>query len=80
MIICALSSYLSAKSKVIRVTSALLKRLSLNAPRNCVRKSGAKRRVRKSENCDFMSRHLVLFLRCAFRASLVYHIKRQAAS
>ncbi len=38
------------RDSVSRITSAFLKTLSLNAPRNCVPKKGAKRRSRKRPN------------------------------
>src|SRR3989344_7436112 len=46
---CSLESPQSwADLNVIRITSAFLKKLSLNAPRSCVKKIGQKRRSRKS--------------------------------
>ena len=48
--ICAFSPYSSASLNVISITRAFLNRLSLNAPKNCVRKSGRNRLTIKSSN------------------------------
>ncbi len=47
---CAFRPYSSASLNVISITSAFLNRLSLNAPKNCVRKSGRNRLTVKSSN------------------------------
>ena len=46
------ASAAAATPKVRDTTTALRNRLSLKAPRNCVRKNGRKRRVPNSLNCD----------------------------
>lgn len=46
--------FCSARRKVMRITRALLKRLSLKAPKNCVKKRGRKRLVVNNENCVLM--------------------------
>ncbi|MPN01785.1 hypothetical protein SDC9_148997 [bioreactor metagenome] len=51
---CAFSPYSSASLNVINITRAFLNRLSLNAPKNCVRKSGRNRLTVNSSNCVFI--------------------------
>src|SRR5688572_15329679 len=60
--------------KVTEITSALRNRLSLKAPKNCVRKNGRKRRVPSSRNCDFSApgtcsgNSIGTFIACAAQA------------
>lgn len=49
--ICAFKPCSSASLNVISMTRAFLKRLSLNAPKNCVRKRGRNRLTFRSSNC-----------------------------
>ena len=51
---CAFSPYSSASLNVISMTRAFLNKLSLNAPKNCVRKSGRNRLTVNSSNCVFI--------------------------